>query len=163
MVRVVLAKGAELAQGYSVTNRAIPSISPNTIFPLYRWLSQMNSQSPPKGVTVPYTPLKAITVPGGVHGLPAFFQPTSQAVVPHNPTAVQPQVTSEHNRWDKKYGVTVPKTNKEVWLTDPVKPGMICYDMLFALLRTNWFIELLITFSAKKETLTTFNLQKKKS
>lgn len=62
------------------------------IFHICTIMTEMNSQSPPKGVTVPYTPLKAITVPGGVHGLPAFFQPTSQAVVPHNPTAVQPQI-----------------------------------------------------------------------
>jgi transcription antitermination factor NusA-like protein len=49
------------------------------------------SESPPKGVTVPYTPLKAVNVGGGVHSLPAFFQ-QSQAVLPHNPTsAVQQQ------------------------------------------------------------------------
>jgi hypothetical protein len=52
----------------------------------------MNSQSPPKGVTVPYTPLKALNVAGGVHSLPAFFPANSQAVVPHNPASVQPQV-----------------------------------------------------------------------
>ena len=74
----------------------------------------MNSQSPPKGVTVPYTPLKAISVPGGVHGLPAFFQPTSQAVVPHNPTAVQPQVSTAHTTlWDKKYKAAVSKIPKK--------------------------------------------------
>jgi len=51
------------------------------------------SESPPKGVTVPYTPLKAITVAGlsgGVNNLPQLFQP-SQAMV-HNQTISQAQL-----------------------------------------------------------------------
>jgi len=48
------------------------------------------SESPPKGVTVPYTPLKVSVGGGQVHALPTFFQP-SQAVLPHNPAAVQQQ------------------------------------------------------------------------
>jgi len=58
------------------------------IFHICTIMAEMSPQSPPKGVTVPYTPLKAVNVASGVHSLPAFFQP-SQAVVPHNP--VQPQ------------------------------------------------------------------------
>jgi len=66
------------------------------IFHICTIMSEMLPQSPPKGVTVPYTPLKAVNVPGGVHNLPAFFQP-SQAVVPHNPNTAavqQQQVTT---------------------------------------------------------------------
>jgi len=51
------------------------------------------SESPPKGVTVPYTPLKAVTVAGlsgGVNNLPQLFQP-SQAIV-HNQTISQAQL-----------------------------------------------------------------------
>jgi len=62
------------------------------IFHICTIMSEMNSQSPPKGVTVPYTPIKALNVGGGVHTLPAFFPANSQAVVPHNPTTVQPQI-----------------------------------------------------------------------
>jgi len=52
------------------------------------------SESPPKGVTVPYTPLKAVTVAGlgGVNtGLPTIF-PASQPVI-HNQTISQAQLT----------------------------------------------------------------------
>ena len=36
------------------------------IFHICTIMSEMNSQSPPKGVTVPYTPIKALNVGGGV-------------------------------------------------------------------------------------------------
>lgn len=56
-------------------------------------------QSPPKGVTVPYTPLKAVAVSGlggvsnlnNLPGLPTIF-PTSQAILPTQ-TISQAQVT----------------------------------------------------------------------
>ena len=55
-------------------------------------LSHAHFQSPPKGVTVPYTPLKAVTVAGlsNVGNLPTIF-PTSQAILP-NQTISQAQV-----------------------------------------------------------------------
>jgi len=51
------------------------------------------SESPPKGVTVPYTPLKAVTVAGlsgGVTNLPQLFQPSQ--IVQHNQTISQAQL-----------------------------------------------------------------------
>lgn len=51
------------------------------------------SESPPKGVTVPYTPLKAVTVAGlsgGVTNLPQIFQPSQ--IVQHNQTISQAQL-----------------------------------------------------------------------
>jgi len=52
------------------------------------------SESPPKGVTVPYTPLKAVTVAGlttgGVTSLPQLFQPSQ--IVPQSQTISQAQL-----------------------------------------------------------------------
>jgi len=47
------------------------------------------SESPPKGVTVPYTPLKSLAVPG-VTNIQTLVQP-SQALVPSNPITNQVQ------------------------------------------------------------------------
>ena len=60
---------------------------------MYACSDQLIFQSPPKGVTVPYTPLKAVTVAGlsSVGNLPTIF-PTSQALLP-NQTISQGQVT----------------------------------------------------------------------
>ena len=52
-------------------------------------LNSILFQSPPKGVTVPYTPLKAVSVSGltgvtnlnSLPGLPTIF-PSSQAILP---------------------------------------------------------------------------------
>ena len=64
----------------------------------YLWL-----QSPPKGVTVPYTPLKAVTVSGlnsvGVGSinnlpLPTIF-PSSQAILPTQTISQAQQVNRE--------------------------------------------------------------------
>jgi len=55
------------------------------------------SESPPKGVTVPYTPLKAVTVAGlttgGVTSLPQLFQPSQ--IVPQSQTISQAQQRPE--------------------------------------------------------------------
>jgi len=71
------------------------------------------SESPPKGVTVPYTPLKAVTVAGlsNVGNLPAIF-PTSQAILP-NQTISQAQLT--------KVGLPVNVVNG----VNPLSNGMI--------------------------------------
>jgi len=71
------------------------------------------SESPPKGVTVPYTPLKAVTVAGlsNVGNLPTIF-PTSQAILP-NQTISQAQLT--------KVGLPVNVVNG----VNPLGNGMI--------------------------------------
>jgi len=71
------------------------------------------SESPPKGVTVPYTPLKAVTVAGlsNVGNLPTIF-PSSQAILP-NQTISQAQLT--------KVGLPVNVVNG----VNPLSNGMI--------------------------------------
>ena len=51
------------------------------IFHICTIMSEMNSQSPPKGVTVPYTPIKALNVGGGVSSFLMTTMMTTMTIV----------------------------------------------------------------------------------